>query len=398
MTTAVLKQVVWAGANLRSYPQAAEALSVLLGVELSPKQIRRLASAVGNARIEEREAAVQQLRALPLPARRAPREDVAAPDVAVISLDGGRYQRRDHFGQSSEEALPTHWRETKVGCLLSMESPVHQHDPCPDLPEYLAHSEGVAQLAKIAANPRENADPPAAPAAEPLLCEPAAGQEYQPPTLLSREVLASGADIESFGWQLEALAWQQGFSGAPRQAFVSDGAAANWGVQRRHFPHAVPIVDLMHALAYAYAASAAVDGGASYHGWAQLLWQGRVRQVITQLDAHQQRVGEPPPNAPPGDPRMLVHRARTYYGNNLSRMNYPQYRRDGLPLTSSHIESTVKQINQRIKGTEKFWQRDTGEAILQLRADSLSDSRPLDDFWQRWQSQQTGSNRYQTAA
>jgi len=88
----------------------------------------------------------------------------------------------------------------------------------------------------------------------------------------------------------------------------------------------------------------------------------------------------------------------TYYANNQSRMNYPLYRQQGLPLTSSHIESTVKQINQRIKGTEKFWRRDSGEAVLQLRADALSDSAPLEQFWHRWQARQTGANRYHTAA
>ncbi len=31
------------------------------------------------------------------------------------------------------------------------------------------------------------------------------------------------------------------------------------------------------------------------------------------------------------------------------------YRRQVLPLTSSHIESAIKQINARVKGTEKFW-------------------------------------------
>ena len=79
-------------------------------------------------------------------------------------------------------------------------------------------------------------------------------------------------------------------------------------------------------------------------------------------------------------------------------MAYPQYRQQGLPLTSSHMESTVKQLNQRIKGTEKFWRRDSGETVLQLRADTLSDTQPLRGFWCRWQSQQTGSNRYHTAA
>ncbi len=35
-------------------------------------------------------------------------------------------------------------------------------------------------------------------------------------------------------------------------------------------------------------------------------------------------------------------------------MKYDQYRRQGLPITSSPIESTVKQINRRVKGSEKF--------------------------------------------
>lgn len=67
-------------------------------------------------------------------------------------------------------------------------------------------------------------------------------------------------------------------------------------------------------------------------------------------------------------------------------------------LTSSHIESTIKQINQRLKGTEKFWSRDSGAAVLQLRADTLSDSDPLTPFWRRWQADQTGANCYRTAA
>ncbi len=71
--------------------------------------------------------------------------------------------------------------------------------------------------------------------------------------------------------------------------------------------------------------------------------------------------------------------------------------RVGLPLTSSHIESTIKQINRRVKGTEKFWSQPTSEAVLQLRADYLSDSAPLDSFWLRHQARQTGVNAYAQA-
>lgn len=205
-------------------------------------------------------------------------------------------------------------------------------------------------------------------------------------------------EIESFGWQLEARAWQLGFPAAPRQAYVADGAAANWKLQRRHFPRATPILDLMHALSYAWSAAAAVDQGASYPRWAEWIWQGQVARVLAALAEHRAALGPPPPEAPASDPRQRVQRAWTYYAHHAARMNYPLYRQHGLPLTSSHIESTIKQINQRIKGSEKFWRRESAEAVLQLRADSLSDSRPLQDFWPRWLQKNTGSNRYQTAA
>jgi len=63
-------------------------------------------------------------------------------------------------------------------------------------------------------------------------------------------------------------------------------------------------------------------------------------------------------------------------------------------MTSSLMESVVKQVNQRVKGTEKFWSEDGAEAILQVRADSLSDAQPLEAFWERRQAQATGQRRY----
>ena len=56
-------------------------------------------------------------------------------------------------------------------------------------------------------------------------------------------------------------------------------------------------------------------------------------------------------------------------------------REQGLPIPSSHMESTMKELNDRVKGTEQFWSEFGGEAVLQLRADSLSDSDPLAAFW-----------------
>ena len=58
------------------------------------------------------------------------------------------------------------------------------------------------------------------------------------------------------------------------------------------------------------------------------------------------------------------------------------------------MESAIKQLSRRVNGTEKFWNSPTVETILQLRADSLSDSQPLQEFWTRWQQKITGTNCY----
>jgi hypothetical protein len=93
-----------------------------------------------------------------------------------------------------------------------------------------------------------------------------------------------------------------------------------------------------------------------------------------------------------------VARALTYLRNQRGKMHYDEYRRQGLPLTSSVMESVVKQVNRRVKGTEKFWSEAGAEAILQLRADELSDDQPLAAFWQRRQEAATGQRRYRPAA
>ena len=109
-------------------------------------------------------------------------------------------------------------------------------------------------------------------------------------------------------------------------------------------------------------------------------------------------MGEPRPEASPTSPAALVAGAGDYIHNQRSRMKYADYRTAGLPITSSHVESTIKQINRRVKGTEKFWSESGAEAILQLRADTLSDDAPLADFWRRRPARATGQRNYAHAA
>ena len=119
--------------------------------------------------------------------------------------------------------------------------------------------------------------------------------------------------------------------------------------------------------------------------------------MIAALREHQEQHRQAARRGESDRSAQRIDRALTYYEYHQSRMNYPEYRRLGLPLTSSHIESTIKQINRRVKGSEKFWLRSTSEAVLQLRADYLSDSAPLGSFWLRHQARQTGANAYTQA-
>ena len=390
-----MQKAVWAGAHHPSFAAAAEALKVLAETPLSASQVRRITTLIGEDRVAERREQVSAFTNKTLMERTTAKPGVAPPEVGVLMLDNGMHQRRDHFGEPGKK---THWKQETGGLVLSMTSEVHEHDPCPEFPDWLFDSDVVAEIASLA-HRREtpgNSGDSMSEDESPLAPQGQAGFEWTP-EVVSREVIASteGTDVAR---HLEFVAWEHGITSAPRQAFVADGALSIWAIHKKYFSQMTPIVDLMHALSYAYRAAAVLDEEGLYRRWARAIWQGRVCEVLAELTTHQQRLGDPPQDASADDPRQRIHRAAIYYTNHQSRMNYPEYRRLGLPVTSSLMESTIKQLSRRVKGTEKFWNKSTTEAILQLGADFLSDSQPLQKFWNRWQQKITGMNRYRTNA
>src|SRR5918912_617967 len=113
-----------------------------------------------------------------------------------------------------------------------------------------------------------------------------------------------------------------------------------------------------------------------YVAWIQQVWQGCVEDVIAALALRQSELGMPAKDEAETSPRRVVAEALNYLRNQAPRMRYPAYRQAGLSITSSHMESMVKLINHRVKGTEKFWSEDGAEELLQLRADYLSETEP----------------------
>jgi hypothetical protein len=344
-------------------------LEVVGELSISSRQVNKLSDAIGSELAAARDRQTQAYADQPLPRKPAPVEP--SPQLACVEVDGGRMQTRTAGeGPGVHDA---HWRETKTAGFFRMKTASHAADPHPALPRCFADRKRMkGLLAGLEQTPDESL-------AEPLRDQ---APDWRPEVLF-RTCSASLETSRRFGPMMAAEADARGFFAAQRRAFLGDGLAYNWSIQRKHFPTFEPIVDFVHPVERLHAAARAVvdddaRGWTQYVAWAAAVWQGRVDEVINELAGHSQSLGPPPQDAEESDPRRVLAETLTYLQNNAQRMDYPRYRREGLPVTSALIESLVKEMNYRVKGTEKFWNDGpSSEAILQIRAALLSDDDRL---------------------
>jgi hypothetical protein len=118
-----------------------------------------------------------------------------------------------------------------------------------------------------------------------------------------------------------------------------------------------------------------------YEKWLRWAWSGQVKELLAGLSAASERLGKPQDDCSEDDPRKVVADALGYVRNNRQRMDYPRYRRLGLPISSAGVESTIKRINRRVKASDKFWIEGGAEAMLQLRAAHLSEDGTAQRYW-----------------
>lgn len=379
-TPDLLCRLVTLAGQLPSAAGAATALNTVANVHISSRHVQRLTLEVGTDLAHVRDAQAVQQRRRQLKPRVA-----QAPPVAVVEVDGGRLGTREPgVGPGVQQPQS---KENKIAFLLSMRSATHTEDPQPEPPAAFRDHPRVARLVRQI---KAQSAPPAheASGGEPSAAEPAAevlpaGNRPGQPKRLVRTCVASMHSSDAFGPLVAAEAQTRAFFDAPRQAFVGDGQQYNWSIQRAYFPHFEPIADFLHVLCYLYPVAWAVQPAAAAHWqqyvtWMTACWEGRVQEVVAELAVWQERLGRPPPEAEALDPRQLVQEALTYLTHNAPRMDYPRYRRQGLPVTSSWVESLVGEFNARVKGWDKWWNRGAGaEAILQVRAAVLSEDDRL---------------------
>jgi hypothetical protein len=331
-------------ARSTSFDAAAESLSDLAEVDLSGRHLGRIAHEVGD---ELREARDQRI--LDFQNHRLVPETDVAPKLAVVSIDGGRYQTRtEGQGPGAHEAA---WREDKVADLVTMSTRSHAEDPHPELPRCFTQKKQVVELVQGMTSQGALADviDPTAQESVPLaVFEPteARADASWPPEPLVRTCEATTRDSEAFGPMVATEAQRRNFFAATSRVFLGDGGPWIWKIQRIFFPTFEPIVDFVHVLTYIYLASRAIGGGVDgtwqrYLRWATACWQGRVKEVLDELS----RALEPMPRPTesreekPTDPYHVVSKTIGYLEHNQPRMDYARYRREGLPIMSGRVGS-----------------------------------------------------------
>jgi len=320
-------------ANLAgSYPKASRLLGLLAGVEVSPKQVQLVTERVGKILEQERREKTDAF--LRRAVRHAGPSREKSPALLVVSLDGGRVQTRQ---DKPEEK----WKEDKIGV-------VYEAAPAPER----------------------------------------AGQTYHGPPPQRRSVTATMAPWKALGDHLSAMAHARGYERAIQKLCVADGAGSIGSVRERCFPDAVFILDWSHADEHLHQTGQAAFGpGAKAAAWIERqeerLWNGRLNRLIADIALLSRRAGKPPPRARETDRRRILANNLHYFKTNRAGMDYPTFRKNGWPIGSGIIESTVKQVGKRLKGTEKHWNLSGAEAALQVTTHLIAEDGSWKEFWNR---------------
>jgi hypothetical protein len=182
-------------------------------------------------------------------------------------------------------------------------------------------------------------------------------------------------EVSEFAKRAAREATRRGFDNAPRRAVLGDGAVWIWNLADEQFPGAIQIVDLYHAKGHLWDVAKAIYGAGSDLGeqWAKQrrdeLDEGKIDDVLAALRVH----------APANEE---ARKCLDYVARNQSRMRYPEFRAQGLCVSSGVVEAGCKvAIGTRLKRAGMHWTVAGADAIIALRCCKLSGR--FEDFWER---------------
>ena len=198
---------------------------------------------------------------------------------------------------------------------------------------------------------------------------------------------AASLDTDAFPSEFAQRAYREaqrrGFDQARRRVVLGDGALWIWNLADEQFPGAIQIVDLYHAKGYLWDVAKAIYGAGSdlAEQWAKQrrdeLDEGKIDAILAALRIHAEANDEA---------RKCLDRI----ARNRKRMRYPEFRAQGLCVSSGVVEAGCKVvIGTRLKRAGMHWTLAGADAITALRCCKLSGR--FEDFWERRSSATSAS-------
>jgi len=322
LSPAVTRMVGRAAAML-SFAEGSELMQELAGVPVDPKQVERTAEALGREIARDERTVVEP-------------EPPTAPTM-YLGMDGTGVPMRPSELEGREGKQPdgsAKTREVKLVTVWSAEGRDEEGIPVRD-PGSVTYSAAIESAA-------------------------------------TRD---TDKEVSEFAKRAAREATRRGFNQAPRRAVMGDGAVWIWNLADEQFPGAIQIVDLYHAKGHLWDVAKAIYGAGSDLGeqWAKQrrdqLDEGKIDDVLAALRVH----------APTNEE---ARKCLDYVARNQSRMRYPEFRAQGLCVSSGVVEAGCKvAIGTRLKRAGMHWTVAGADAIIALRCCKLSGR--FENFWER---------------
>lgn len=310
-------------AAMVSFAESSELLDELAGVPVDPKQLERTAEGLGRQIARDERSIVEP-------------EPPAAPTM-YLGMDGTGVPMRPQetqgrLGKQPDGSAKT--REVKLVTVWSAEGRDEEGIPVRD------HG-SVSYSAAI----------------ESAACN-------------DTDEMAS-----EFAQRAEREGRRRGFDQAPRRVVLGDGAPWIWNLADEQFPGAIQIVDLYHAKGHLWDVAKDIYGAGTNlaERWAKQrrdeLDEGKIDDILTALQLHAHTNEE-------------ARKCLDYIVRNQSRMRYPEFRAQGLCVSTGVVEAGCKlAIGTRLKRAGMHWTVAGADAIIALRCCKLSGR--FEDFWER---------------
>jgi uncharacterized protein UPF0236 len=321
LTPGVLRMTASAAALL-SFQESRGLLRELAGVEVSAKQVERVAEALGAEIAADEQKSVEKT-------------GPVAPTL-YLGMDGTGVPMRPsevagRAGKQADGSAKT--REAKLVTVWSAESRDAEGKPMRD-PGSITYSAGI---------------------------ESAATRDTRP-------------EISDFAARVQREATRRGFSEATRRVVLGDGSAWIWNTTSELFPDATPILDRFHAKEHLSTVGKILFGNPEAgQPWIERRYdeldEGCLRSLVQALRPYAGQYQQA---------RECIH----YIWNNRRRMRYPRFDQQELCTSTGVVEAGCKVvIGTRLKRAGMHWTVTGANAIIALRCSKLSGR--FEDFWER---------------